>query len=145
MAQPINLPFGLWTRVIRGSTRSVIFARWHQCALMGGHIAATWRIRLNHWSAVAMHLMSNYLDHSLTMPTYTVAQIAERFELNTVLWAFHIIQPSNYFYSERIDQSDIITVNNFSLQYLRQQDRHQTCKHLLYIYQRLSFCRASKK
>jgi len=27
-------------------------------------------------------------------PTYTVAQIAKRFEPSTVLWAFHTIQPS---------------------------------------------------
>ena len=26
---------------------SVVFARWRQCAHMGGHIGATWRIRLN--------------------------------------------------------------------------------------------------
>ena len=63
MAQPIDLPFGLWTRVGRGSTSSIVFARWRQCALMGGHIAANWRIRLNHLSAAAMRLMSNYLDH----------------------------------------------------------------------------------
>jgi len=32
------------------STSSVVFARRRQCAIMGGHIAATWRIRLNHQS-----------------------------------------------------------------------------------------------
>ena len=31
---------------------------------------------------------------SLATPTYTVAQIAERFEPNTVSWTLHTIQPS---------------------------------------------------
>jgi len=39
-----------------------------------------------------MRVMANYFDHlSLDMPAYTVAQIAKRFELSTVLWAFHTI------------------------------------------------------
>jgi len=40
------------------------------------------------------------LDHllSLDTPTYTVAQIAKRFEPNTVLWAFYTIQPSSLTY-----------------------------------------------
>jgi len=37
-----------------GSTSSIVFARWRQCADMGWHIGATWRIRLNHLSAAAM-------------------------------------------------------------------------------------------
>jgi len=45
----------------------------------------------------AMHLMANYFDDlSLDMPTYTVTQIAKRFEPSTVFWAFHTIQPSSY-------------------------------------------------
>jgi len=43
-----------------GCTSSIVFARWCQCALMGGHIAATWRIRFNHSSTAAIRLMSNY-------------------------------------------------------------------------------------
>jgi len=42
----------------KGSTSSIVFARWRQCALMWGHMSATWRIRLNHSSAAAMRLMS---------------------------------------------------------------------------------------
>ena len=41
-----------------GSISSIVFARWRQCALhalMGGHIGASWRIRLNRPSAAAMH------------------------------------------------------------------------------------------
>jgi len=52
MAAPIDLPFGLWTRV--GPINSVVFAGWCQCALMGGHTGATWRIRLTHLSAAVM-------------------------------------------------------------------------------------------
>jgi len=42
---------------------------------------------LNHSCTAAMRLMANYFDHllSLDTPTYTVAQIAKRFELSTVL------------------------------------------------------------
>jgi len=54
MAEPIDLPFGLWTRVGPRSTSSVVFARWRQCALMGEYIGAIWCIRLNRPSAAAM-------------------------------------------------------------------------------------------
>jgi len=37
-----------------GSRSSIVFARWCQCAQMGGHIGATWRILLNRPSAAAM-------------------------------------------------------------------------------------------
>jgi len=42
-------------------------------------------------------LTANYFDHllSLDTPTYTVAQIAKRFEPSTVSLAFHTIQPSS--------------------------------------------------
>ena len=53
--------------------------------------------RLPRYTA-AMRLMTNYFDHLLCLdtPTYTVAQIAKRFEPSTVLWAFHTIQPSSW-------------------------------------------------
>jgi len=55
----------------KGCTNSVVFARWRQCALMGGHVAVTCRIPLNYPSTAAMHRMSNYFHHlsSLVMPT----------------------------------------------------------------------------
>ena len=37
-----------------GNTSSTVFARWHHYTQMGGHICATWRIRLNHPSVAAM-------------------------------------------------------------------------------------------
>jgi len=43
-----------------GCTNSIAFARWRQCALVGGHNAATWQIRLNHPSTAAVRHMSNY-------------------------------------------------------------------------------------
>jgi len=54
MAQPIDLPLGsrLWWD--EGSTSSIVFASWRQCALVGGHIDPTWRLRLNRPPAVAM-------------------------------------------------------------------------------------------
>jgi len=42
-----------------------------QCALVGGHIAATWRIRLNHSYTAAMRLMSNNFDHLLSLDSPT--------------------------------------------------------------------------
>jgi len=41
-------------RWAEGSTSSVVFSRLRQCGLMGGHIGAIWRIRLNCSSAAAM-------------------------------------------------------------------------------------------
>jgi len=85
--------------VSRGMHSSIAFARWCQCALMGGHVAISCRITLNHPSTAAMRLMANYFDHllSLDMPTYTVALIAKPLEPSTVLWAFHTIQPSSFY------------------------------------------------
>jgi len=60
---------------------------------MGGHVAGTCRITLNHLSTAAMRLIANYFVHLLDTPTYTVAQTAKCFEPSTVLWAFHTIQP----------------------------------------------------
>ena len=54
MAEPIDLPFGCELRLAEGSTSSVVFARFHQYVLMGGHIDATWQIHLNRPSAAAM-------------------------------------------------------------------------------------------
>jgi len=45
---------GCWLGCAEGSTGSVVFARWRQCALPCGHIGTTWQIRLNRPSAVAM-------------------------------------------------------------------------------------------
>jgi len=39
---------------------------------MGGNIAATWRIRLNHPSTTAMRLMSNYFDHLIVIFEHTL-------------------------------------------------------------------------
>jgi len=64
-AEPIDLPFGLWPRVVLrkhkfNRIRQVASMCPHgslggcQSAAMGGHIDATWRIRLNRPSAAAM-------------------------------------------------------------------------------------------
>jgi len=36
-----------WLGWAEGITSSIVFVRWRQCTLMGGHIGATWRIWLN--------------------------------------------------------------------------------------------------
>ena len=68
----------------KGSTSSVVFARWHQCAILGGHITATWWIWLNRSSAVAMwpyvkllwplvivHGLSGVVTHGRLLPSVT--------------------------------------------------------------------------
>jgi len=47
---------GCGLRLAEGSTSSIVFARLCQCAVMGGHIDATWQIQLNHLSAAVMRL-----------------------------------------------------------------------------------------
>ena len=83
--------FGCGLQWAKGCTSSIVFARWRQCALMGGHVAGTCQITLNHPSTAAMHLMANYFDHLLDTPTFTVTQTAKHFEPSTVLWPFHTI------------------------------------------------------
>jgi len=39
--------------------------------LMGGHVAATWRILLNHPSTAAMRLITNYFHHLSSLDTPT--------------------------------------------------------------------------
>jgi len=42
VAEPIDFPFGLWARVGRMMHKfNIVFARWRQCAHMGGHIRNT--------------------------------------------------------------------------------------------------------
>jgi len=96
-----------------GCARSIVFARWRQCALVHGHVAVTCRITLNHPSTAAMRLMANYFDHNLSLdtPTYTVTQIATRFDPSTVLWAFHTIQPSSFSMEPRPTRNKIILKN----------------------------------
>jgi len=53
-AEPIIYGLGCELDWAEGSTSSIIFARWRQCAHMEGHIGATWRIRLNRPSVAAM-------------------------------------------------------------------------------------------
>ena len=101
MQKRLNLSicsFDCGFELAEGCTSSIVFARWRQYALVEGHVAVTCRITFNHPSTAAMRFMANYFDHllSLDMPTYTVAQIAKRFEPSTVLWAFYTIQPSSF-------------------------------------------------
>jgi len=61
-ADAIDLPFGLWTLVGRRKHSSTVFARWRQCAVMGGNIGApgeyNWTVCLLRWC----DLTSNYFD-----------------------------------------------------------------------------------
>jgi len=103
-----------WAEGCTSSIVLIVFARWRQCALVERHVAVTCRMTLNHPSTAAMRLMAKYFDHllSLDTPTYTVPQIAKRFEPSTVLWAFHTIQPSTLCLKKR---SQLLIVCNFNL------------------------------
>jgi len=61
LAEPINLPFGLWTLMSRMKHKFNRICQWRQCAVIRGHIGATWRMRLNRPSAAAMRLCVNLL------------------------------------------------------------------------------------
>ena len=45
MTEPIDVPFGLWTRVGRRKHIFNRISRWRQCALIEGRIGATWRTK----------------------------------------------------------------------------------------------------
>ena len=81
MAEPINLSFGLWTRVGWRKHKFNRIRQVGQCALPCGHIGASWRIRLNRPSAVAMRSCQIPLTTCLWM-----LSIAQR--LSTCYWYF---------------------------------------------------------
>jgi len=56
-AEPIDLPFGLWTRVGRRIHKFNGIRQVAPVSLIEGHVDATWRIRLNHPFTVAMQLL----------------------------------------------------------------------------------------
>jgi len=66
-----------------GSTNSMVFDRWRQCAFMGGHIGTTWRLRLNLLFAVAMR--SNYFDHLFMIKVFGVVFVM-RYSLRCGIW-----------------------------------------------------------
>jgi len=53
-AEPLDLPFGLWTVVSRRKHRFNRIRQLAQACAARGHTGASWRIRLNHPSAAAM-------------------------------------------------------------------------------------------
>ena len=79
-AEPIKMPFGLWTRMGRRkhefncihqvvpmctSSIVIVFAMWSQCALLGGHIGTTWQYDSTVHLRWRCGLLSNYLDYLL--------------------------------------------------------------------------------
>jgi len=63
IAEPTDFPFGLWTRVAEESTRSIVFVRLRQCALMTGTFAQTGEFDCTVRLPRRCGPMSNYLDH----------------------------------------------------------------------------------
>ena len=70
--------FGYGLGWAEGSTTSVVFARWRQCAHMGGHIGATWQIWLNRPSVVAMqsYVITLTTCYYLTKSDVTITNIS---------------------------------------------------------------------
>ena len=64
-----RLGCGLGQGQAEGSTSSIVFATWRQCAHMGGHIGATWRIRLNRPSAAVLQSYVKLLWPCITFMT----------------------------------------------------------------------------
>ena len=58
-AEPIDVPFGLWTRIGRKKYKFNRIRQVALCARMGWHSDTTWRIRLDSPSAAAMQLYVN--------------------------------------------------------------------------------------
>ena len=69
-----------------GSTSSIILARWCQCAHMGGHIGATWQIRLNHLSVVAMRSYVKLLWQLVVIMVTVEKQILEWLEVQIFVY-----------------------------------------------------------
>ena len=63
--------FGCGLGWAEGSISSIVFARWRQCAVMGRHFGATWRIQMSRPSAAAMRL---YVKLFLCMLPMSVAR-----------------------------------------------------------------------
>jgi len=78
---------GCGLRWVKGSTSSVVLARWRQCVHMGGHAGATWRIRLNRPSAV-------HGDGVLCQITLTTCSSRHGpHGWNTLLYFYHLKHP----------------------------------------------------
>ena len=94
-----------------GCTSLIVFARWRQCALMGGHVAGTCRITLNHPYTAAMCLMANYFDHLLDTPL-TQSRIQQSAS-SRVLYCGHSTEYSHlvyiYIYSTKPVFTKVIT------------------------------------
>jgi len=65
-AKPIEMPFGVWTRV---------GPRKHELTgIMGVHIDATWRIQLNHLCAETMRPFCQITLNTCLWPPYVIGQ-----------------------------------------------------------------------
>ena len=64
---------GCGFRWAKGSTSSIVFVSWRQCAPMGQHIGATWQIRLNRPSTMRPYVKLPHFDHLLLLYTNKTA------------------------------------------------------------------------
>ena len=66
------------------STSSIVFARWRQWAHMGGHIGATWWIRLNRLSASVMRSYVKLLWPLVYLPSSPLSPYLSSCLLNLI-------------------------------------------------------------
>ena len=96
-AEPIDLLLRLWTRWAEGSTNSIVFARLHQCTIIGRHIAATWRIRLNRPCAAAMRpYVKLFWSLVLLYFSYLVKEFQSKIRHTTLLLSSHYFLAHNF-------------------------------------------------
>jgi len=78
---------------------SIVFTRWGQCALMAGHVAVTFpssNIEPFVYGGDAPYVKLLWLLVILGHAHLDSRTHSPAFEPNTVLWAFHTIEPSSY-------------------------------------------------
>jgi len=89
--------FGCGLEWAEECTSSIVFARWRQYALLGGHVAVTCRTSVYCGDASYIKLLRPLVIFGHAHLDSRTSHIVKRFELSTVLWAFHTIQPSSLF------------------------------------------------
>ena len=105
-AEPIDLPFGCGLEWAEGSASSIVFSRWRQCALIGGHIGAIWRIRLKRLlRRMRCGLMSSHCHHGVRVRAGLVefsAGSVNYLQFQIQVWFFSDGQSSEQLLSSRV-------------------------------------------
>jgi len=97
---------------------SIAFARWRQCAHIGGHIGATWRIRLNFLRPTRVH---NPSDKSIGSVVFAQLRAESPYSLQWAtlspqncpfLWGIRTLSNSWFFEPDQADNPNDITIGS---------------------------------